>query len=63
MRLEGYTEKKSPPDMFSLRYGDDLTLNNDDRSWDAWTQVMAQRDIEDRLMRPWKKRNGRNEGV
>ena len=49
--------------MFSLRYGDDLRLDQDDRSWDVWTQVVARRDIEDRLMRPWKKRNGRNEGI
>ena len=54
--IQGYTKKESPADMFSLRYGDDLRLDRDDRSWEVWTQVVARRDIEDRLMRPW---NGR----
>ena len=54
--LEGYTKKESPADMFSLRYGDDLNPDSNDRSWEVWTQVVARRDIENLLMQPW---NGR----
>ena len=51
--LDSYTRKESPADMFSLRYGDDLRLDSNDKSWEVWTLVVARRDIEERLMRPW----------
>jgi len=54
--LKGFTKPESPADVFSLRYGDFLSVDGDDQGWEVWTKVVARRDIEERLMRPW---NGR----
>ena len=53
--LDQFTKPESPADVLSLRY-EDLSENEEDREWEIWTKVMARRDIEARLMRPW---NGR----
>ena len=55
--LKSFTKPESPADVFSLRYGDFLSVDGDDRGWEVWTKVVARRDIEERLMRPW---NGRS---
>ena len=54
--LKSFTKPESPADVFSLRYGDFLSVDGEDQGWEAWTKVVARRDIEERLMRPW---NGR----
>jgi superfamily II DNA/RNA helicase len=54
--LKNFTKPESPADVFSLRYGDFLSLDGVDEGWEVWTKVVARRDIEERLMRPW---NGR----
>jgi len=54
--LKGFTKPDSPADVFSLRYGDFLSADGEDKGWEVWTKVVARRDIEERLMRPW---NGR----
>lgn len=56
--LKSFTKPESPADVFSLRYGDFLSLDGDDRGWEVWTKVVARRDIEERLMRPWNGRSG-----
>lgn len=55
--LKSFTKPESPADVFSLRYGDFLSVDSDDRGWEVWTKVVARRDIEERLIRPW---NGRS---
>lgn len=55
--LKSFTKPESPADVFSLRYGDFLSVDGDDRGWEVWTKVVARRDIEERLMKPW---NGRS---
>lgn len=42
--------------MFSLRYGDFLDLDEGEKGWEVWTKVVARRDFEERLMRPWTAR-------
>jgi len=54
--LKSFTKPESPADVFSLRYGDFLSVDGEDQGWEVWTKVVARRDIEERLMRPW---NGR----
>ena len=54
--LGKFTKPESPADLFSLRYGD-LSENKDDREWDVWTKVVARRDIDAKLTRPWSRRN------
>ena len=54
--LKSYTKPESPADLFSLRYGDFLSVDGADKGWEVWTKVVARRDIEERLMKPW---NGR----
>lgn len=56
--LKSFTKPESPADVFSLRYGDFLSVDGDDRGWEVWTKVVARRDIEERLMRPWNGRGG-----
>ena len=56
--LKSFTKPESPADVFSLRYGDFLTVDGEDRGWEVWTKVVARRDIEERLMRPWNGRGG-----
>lgn len=53
MELKSYTKPESPADVFSLRYGDFLSVEGDDEGWETWTKVIARRDIEDRLRKPW----------
>ena len=54
--LKGFTKPESPADVFSLRYGDFLSLSDDDQGWEVWTKVVARRDIEERLTRSWSGR-------
>ena len=35
-----------------------LWLSLINRGWEVWTKVVARRDIEERLMRPWNGRGG-----
>ena len=56
--LKNFTKPESPADVFSLRYGNFLSVDGDDRGWEVWTKVVARRDIEQRLMRPWNGRGG-----
>ena len=58
--LKSFTKPDSPADVFSLRYGDFLSVDGDDLGWEVWTKVVARRDIEGRLMRPW---NVRGKGI
>ena len=51
-----FTKPESPADVFSLRYGDFLEIADDEAGWEVWTKVVARRDIEERLMRPWTAR-------
>lgn len=53
--LKSYTKPESPADVFSLRYGDFLSVEGDDEGWETWTKVIARRDIEDRLRKPWSR--------
>jgi ERCC4-related helicase len=57
--LKSFTKPESPADVFSLRYGDFLSVDGADQGWEVWTKVVARRDIEERLMKPW---NGRGTG-
>ena len=57
--LEKFTRPESPADLFSLRYGD-LSGNKDDREWEIWTKVVARRDIEAQLMKPWNRSGSKN---
>ena len=41
---------------FSLRDGDVLEVEGSEKGWEVWTKVVARRDIEERLMRPWTAR-------
>ena len=50
--LDKFARPESPTNLFSLRYGD-LSGNEDDREWDVWTKVVARKDIDARLTRPW----------
>ncbi|RLJ36258.1 SNF2 domain-containing protein [Litoreibacter meonggei] len=61
--LKTFTKPDSPADVFSLRYGDFLSVDGDDRGWEVWTKVVARRDIEEKLMRPWKKRDQNPEAI
>lgn len=54
--LRNFTRPESPADVFSLRYGDFLDLDEGETGWEVWTKVVARRDIEERLMRPWTAR-------
>jgi hypothetical protein len=54
--LKNFTKPESPADVFSLRYGDFLSVDGEDQGWEVWTKVVARRDIEERLMRPWNSR-------
>ncbi|MFP2873302.1 phospholipase D-like domain-containing anti-phage protein [Acetobacter tropicalis] len=54
--LKNFTKPESTADLFSLRYGDFLTVNGTDKEWEVWTKVISRRDIEERLMKPWKGR-------
>ncbi|MGI3212638.1 helicase-related protein [Roseovarius tibetensis] len=51
--LRNFTRPESPADVFSLRYGDFLDLDEGEKGWEVWTKVVARRDIEERLMQPW----------
>jgi hypothetical protein len=51
--LRNFTRPESPADVFSLRYGDFLEVEGGEQGWEVWTKVVARRDIEDRMMRPW----------
>ena len=51
--LRNFTKPESPADVFSLRYGNFLEVEGGERGWEVWTKVVARRDIEKRLMRPW----------
>ena len=59
--LGKFTRPESPADLFGLRYGD-LSGNEDDREWEVWTKVVARRDIEARLTRPWNGHNSIQQG-
>ena len=61
--LKTFTKPDRPADVFSLRYGDFLSVDGDDRGWEVWTKVVARRDIEEKLMRPWKKRDQNPEAI
>lgn len=52
--LKNFTKPESPADVFSLRYGNFLTVDGEDQGWEVWTKVVARRDIEERLMQPWR---------
>lgn len=54
--LKSFTKPESPADVFSLRYGDFLSVDGEDRAWEVWTKVVARRDIEERLTKPWTSR-------
>ena len=56
--LKGFTKPASPADVFSLRYGEFLSLDENGQGWEVWTKVVARQDIEERLMRPWNSRLG-----
>ena len=56
--LKSFTKPESPADVFSLRYGNFLSVDGADRAWEVWTKVVARRDIEERLTKPW---NGRKD--
>lgn len=56
--LKSFTKPESPADVFSLRYGDFLNVDGDDLGWEVWTKVVARRDIEERLTKPWNGRVG-----
>ena len=56
--LKSSTKPESPADLFSLLCGDFLSVDGDDRGWEAWTKVVARRDIEERLIGPWIWRGG-----
>ena len=56
--LKSFTKPESPADVFSLRYGNFLDVDGEDQGWEVWTKVVARRDIEERLMRPWNARGG-----
>jgi hypothetical protein len=56
--LKGFTKPESPADVFSLRYGDFLSIDDEDKGWEVWTKVVARRDIEERLTRSWNGRSG-----
>lgn len=56
--LKSFTRPESPADVFSLRYGDFLSVDGEDKGWEVWTKVVARRDIEERLMKPWNGRRG-----
>ena len=38
-KLESYTKRESPADLFSLRYGDFLSEDGADKGWEVWTKV------------------------
>ena len=54
--LKSFTKPESPADVFSLRYGDFLNVDGGDLGWEVWNKVVARRDIEDRLTKPWNER-------
>jgi superfamily II DNA or RNA helicase len=54
--LRDFTRPESPADVFSLRYGDFLEVEGSEKGWEVWTKVVARRDIEEQLMRPWTAR-------
>ena len=56
--LKSFTNPESPAYAFSLRCGDLMSVDGDDRGWEACTKVVARRDIEEWLMRPWNGRRG-----
>ena len=43
--LKSFTKPESPADVFSLRYGDFLSVDGDDRGWEVWTKVVARREL------------------
>ena len=53
--LRNFTRPDSPADVFSLRYGDFLEVEGDEKGWEVWTKVVARRDIQEQLMRPWNR--------
>jgi hypothetical protein len=58
--LKNFTKPESPADVFSLRYGNFLEVEGQDKEWETWTKVVSKRDIEDQLSRPWSPRGGRS---
>nr|WP_294917476.1 phospholipase D-like domain-containing anti-phage protein [uncultured Neokomagataea sp.] len=55
--LKSFTKPESPADVFSLRYGDFLSVEKDEHGWETWTKVVARRDIEESLTKPWNIRS------
>jgi hypothetical protein len=54
--IQQFSRPSSPADVFSLRYGDFISLGNEDKGWETWTKVVARQDIEQQFMKPWGSR-------
>lgn len=53
--LRSFTKPESPADLFSLRYGNFISIDDAEPGWEVWTKVVAQRDIEERFTQPWNR--------
>lgn len=52
--LQNFTKPESPADLFSLRYGNFLEMENEEEGWETWSKVVSRSDIESLLMKPWR---------